>query len=75
MRSQVSSLEFCRSLLEGAKRHGENSEPDHEVGDLAAFLIACWSTMSPGQRALALSDPDVREVIDGPDYDFLSHGL
>ncbi len=75
MLSQVSSLQFCRSLLEGARLHGENSEePEHEVGDLATFLIACWSTMSPDQRALALSDPDVQAVIEGPDYDFLFDG-
>jgi len=62
------SREFAFSLLEGARLHGENSDPDHEVGDLCDFLIACWSAMSPEQRALALSDPQVQDVIGGPDY-------
>lgn len=57
--------------MEGARLHGENSEPDHEVGDLAAFLVACWSAMLPEQRALALSNTEVQDVIGGPDYNFL----
>jgi len=64
----TTSREFASSLLEGARLHGENDDPDHEVGDLRTFFIACWSAMSPEQRALALSDPQVQEVIGGPDY-------
>lgn len=34
-------------LILAAQHHGEDSEPDHEVGDLQELLRACWSTMTP----------------------------
>lgn len=63
--------DFANLLTEAARRHGENSEPDHEAGDLQDFFFACWLVMSPEQRALALSDPAVISVLDGPEYDDL----
>jgi hypothetical protein len=62
------SLDFAESLLEAARLHGENSEPDHEVGDLQTLFVACWSVMSPEQRALALVDTDVLFMLDGLEY-------
>ena len=55
-------------LIEGARSHGEESEPDHEVGDLQAFLLACWAVLTPELRSLVLDDPRVRNVIDGSEY-------
>lgn len=37
-------------ILEAARRHGEQSEPDHEVGDLQDALRICWKLMTPTQR-------------------------
>jgi hypothetical protein len=71
MKLDLNSPESASPLLECARLHGENSEPDHEVGDLAAFFVACWTVMTPEQRALALSDPQMQDVIDGPDYESL----
>jgi len=68
MESDHTSLEFAFSILECARLHGENSEPDHEVGDLTDFFVACWAVMSPEQRAVVLSDRAVRDVLDGPEY-------
>lgn len=51
-------------ILSAAKAHGENSEPDHEVGDLQAVLRAAWEIMTPGQRAALLSDPRVAEQLE-----------
>ena len=39
-----------QQLLDMAQQHGEDSEPDHEVGDLQEMLTACWATMSPADR-------------------------
>ncbi len=72
MKSDRLSKEFVYSVLECAVAHAENSEPDHEVGDLRDFLVACWSVMSPEQRRLALSDPHVQDVMGGPEYESLS---
>jgi hypothetical protein len=61
-------LEYALLLMEAARLHGENSEPDHEVGDLQDLFFACWRVMSPEQRALALSDPTVVRLFDTPEY-------
>lgn len=37
-------------LIDAAKAHGEQSEPDHEAGDLADILRDCWATMTPKAR-------------------------
>jgi hypothetical protein len=68
MRSDNTSLEFASFLLDAARLHGEDSEPDHEVGDLQTFFLACWSVMSPDQRALALANSDIQNVLEGPEY-------
>ncbi len=69
MLSVTTSREFAFSLMQAARLHGEYSgELDHEAGDLCAFFLACWSVMTREQRARALSDPDVQEVIEGPEY-------
>ena len=36
--------------IEAAQQHGEDSEPDHEVGDLQDFLRAMWAVLSVEQR-------------------------
>ncbi len=64
--------DFAILLMEAARLHGENSEPDHDVGDLQDLLFACWLVMSPEQRALALSDPAVVSVLDFPEYEDIS---
>ena len=58
-------------ILAAAKEHGENSEPEHEVGDLQVALRAAWQLMTPGQRAALLRSADVAEQLknDLPDSD------
>lgn len=51
-------------ILSAAKAHGENSEPDHEVGDLQAALRCAWGLMTPGQRAALLRDGTVAEQLE-----------
>lgn len=69
MRSSRRSFDFLQILLDGALRHGLDSEPDHEVGDLQTFLIACWDEMTPEQRERALENDDVKRVLDDPGYE------
>lgn len=38
------------SLLSAAREHGEEGDPDHEVGDLTDLVIACWARLTPAQR-------------------------
>lgn len=56
--------------LDAAKQHGEDSEPDHEVGDLQAFLTVAWSLMSPSQRREFALHVDVHIALEGACADF-----
>lgn len=37
-------------LLGAARLHGEESEAEHEVGDLIEIVTACWELLSDEQR-------------------------
>ncbi len=69
MKGDRLSKEFVYTRLECAAAQGENSEPDHEVGDLQDLLVACWSVTSSAQRGLALSEPRVQARMGGPEYE------
>lgn len=47
-------------LIDAAKSHGEESEPDHEVGDLQDYLRAMWELLTPQQRLAFPQLPAVR---------------
>lgn len=47
-----------------AERHGRDSEPDHEVGDLQSFFRAAYNLLTPDQRKAFLGSEAVRETID-----------
>lgn len=43
-------------LLEGARQHGLQSEPDHEIGDLQDVLRFCWTLLTPEQRQQVVAE-------------------
>lgn len=43
-------MNMLEKLLAAAKTHGEQSEPDHEVGDLQALLASCWERLTPAAQ-------------------------
>ena len=46
-----------------AQQHGEDSEPDHEVGDLQTFFREAWALLSEAQRAVFRERAAVRETV------------
>ena len=42
--------DLLRELLQAAANHGQAGDPEHEVGDLEALVLACWARLSPEQR-------------------------
>jgi hypothetical protein len=56
------SAGLVEKIIEAAKTHGEESEPDMEVGDLQGALRAAWTVMSPEQRKAAFEA--VREDVE-----------
>lgn len=51
-------------FLDAARQHGEDSEPDHEVGDLQTYFRAAYDMLTPEQRRAMLADADVRSCIE-----------
>lgn len=43
--------DLVERIVEAATLHGEESEPDHEVGDLQTALREAWKRMTPAQRS------------------------
>ena len=41
-------------FIEQARKHGEESEPDMEVGDLQHMLLICLNLMTPNQKEMAV---------------------
>ena len=57
--------DVIEELMAKAKQHGEDSEPDHEVGDLQDLLRLLWRHANPHCRRYFLDDPkmeDIREM-------------
>lgn len=61
MSKLVYDVEF---LIESAKYHGENSESDHEVGDLQMYLRVANDIMTPGQRATLICHSEVKATLE-----------
>jgi len=55
---------LVEDLIGFAEKHGEDSEPDHEVGDLQDLLRAAWRLMTPEQRREMLIDASVSNVVE-----------
>lgn len=49
--------------IEVAQEHGEDSEPDHEVGDLQLFVREMWSLLTPEQKAAFARNHHVLDTI------------
>ncbi|WP_371438310.1 hypothetical protein [Polaromonas sp.] len=45
------------ALIEAATIHGQDSNPDHEAGDLQELLRSAWNLMSSAQRQQLLDSP------------------
>jgi hypothetical protein len=37
-------------LLAATEAHGQQSEPEHEAGDLQQILRSCWARLTPAQQ-------------------------
>ncbi len=49
--------------IEQAERHGELSDPDHEVGDLQQYLRQAWALLSPEQRIAFARSDEVQDIL------------
>jgi hypothetical protein len=61
MTKPIYDVEF---LIEAAKQHGEDSEPDHEVGDLQEFLRVAYELMTTEQQNGFMRNYVVKQVLE-----------
>ena len=68
-------LKDLETVFEMAKQHGEDSDPDHEVGDLQELLRQAWEIMSPEQRLKLLQSDGSTCIfeINGQDNPFIDN--
>lgn len=59
--------DLVEQILRAAERHGLESEPDHEVGDLQDALREAWDHMTPEQRKAAFGEMDLWGADDEPE--------
>lgn len=56
-------LPFLARLLEAMRAHGEQSEPDMEVGDLQQLVRDLWSRLPKQQQVAVANDGQWRDLI------------
>jgi hypothetical protein len=55
--------------IDAALQHGEDSEPDHEVGDLQDYLRVMWDLLTPEQQSQFARDERVVELLESGGFD------
>jgi hypothetical protein len=68
--AQPNKLLDVEFYLNAAEKHGADSEPDHEVGDLQDLMRALYERLTDSQRAAFAKDPHVHRVLEGASVDF-----
>jgi hypothetical protein len=53
-----------QKLFDAADNHGEDSEPDHTVGDLQDLFSAAWNLMTAEQKQALLICDAVENIVD-----------
>jgi hypothetical protein len=48
--SKTTRNRLLAGLLDSAEQHGEDGDPDHEVGDLRDILEYAWTLLTLAQR-------------------------
>ncbi len=51
-------------LLAMVQQHGQDSEPDHEVGDLHDLCTAMWAVLTSAQRRQVVASEEVSDLIE-----------
>jgi hypothetical protein len=54
--------EYLDLILAAAEIHGEESDPEHEVGDLQGVIYTMWNVLSDDQKAVVVAS--TAELVD-----------
>jgi hypothetical protein len=53
---EVDGVDLVEKLIERAEKHGQESEPCMQVGDLEEALRIVWKVLTPSQRRRAFEE-------------------
>ncbi|TAL65789.1 MAG: hypothetical protein EPN79_11460 [Burkholderiaceae bacterium] len=56
--------ERIETVIRSAQKHGEDEDPDHEVGDLQDALRAAWGCMSAQQRSDLMASSEMIQILE-----------
>ena len=54
MSKTIPNMSSLQDILDAAERHGSESDPDHEVGDLQDMLRTAWDMLPKTKRSKLL---------------------
>ena len=60
-----SKMMDIKYFLRAAEKHGEDSDPDHEVGDLQEYIKVLWSLLKPKQKKAFILNDSVQATLEG----------
>ncbi len=60
--TQVQDPNLANALIAAARQHGQDDDPQHEVGDLQDLVRAMWRLMTPSQRVATLRATEVQAI-------------
>ena len=52
-------------FIDAAEQHGKDEDPDHEVGDLQAFIYVLWDLLTPSQKKAFILNEKVQGTLEG----------
>ena len=52
------------TLIAASLQHGQDSEPDHEAGDLQEYVRAGWGLLTTHQRKALLEHPRLKSAVE-----------
>lgn len=55
---------FVQRVLDAAQAHGEQSDHDHEVGDLQEVVRILWKLVPATKKYSAMADPNIRNLLE-----------
>jgi hypothetical protein len=66
--TDADAKELAEKLMAAATAHSD-AGLEYEIDDLQRFFLACWTIMTPDQRSRMLATPEMKETLEGYDYD------
>lgn len=62
--TQLQDPRLLETIIAAADQHGQDSEPEHQVGDLEDVARAMWKMLTPSQKVGLLNSREVESILE-----------